>query len=130
MFFHDMHSHPFHAMSLCICNAKCHCMFFHVICMMRATCNIYDSWIIISTAYNLHPYYNPCKNISSAYIHMIFHTLACHSINQQHTKLNLHAQTQNNTHSSVCQSMSSTNTLQNLHTQNCIFQQVQPVSEL
>ena len=130
MFFHVMHSHSFHSMSSCICNVECHYMFFHVTCMMRATCNIYDSWIIIYIAYNLHPHYNPCKYISSAYIHMIFHTLACHSIKQQHIKLDLHVQAQNSTHSSACQSMSSTDTLQNHHTQAHIFQQVQPTSEL
>ena len=55
VFFHAMHSHLFHAMSLCICNAGCHCLFFHVTCMIRGTCNIYDLWIIIYTTYNSHP---------------------------------------------------------------------------
>ena len=32
-----MHSHPFNAMSMCICNAICHCMFYHVTCIMNAT---------------------------------------------------------------------------------------------
>ena len=32
-----MHSHPFNAMSLCICNARCHCMSYHVTCIMNAT---------------------------------------------------------------------------------------------
>ena len=32
-----MHSHPFNAMSLCICNARCHCMLYHVTCIMNAT---------------------------------------------------------------------------------------------
>ena len=32
-----MHSHPFNAMSLCICNAICHCMLYHVTCIMNAT---------------------------------------------------------------------------------------------
>ena len=32
-----MHSHPFHAMSPCICNAICHCMLYHVTCIMNAT---------------------------------------------------------------------------------------------
>ena len=130
MFFHVMHSHPFHAMSPCICNAECHCMFIHVTCMIKATCNIYDSWIIVSTSYNSHPQYNPCKYINSTYIHMIFHTLSCHSIKQRHTKLDLHVQTQNRTHSSAYQSMSSTDTLQNHHTQARIFQHLQPASEL
>ena len=32
-----MHSHPFNAMSLCICNAMRHCMLYHVTCIMNAT---------------------------------------------------------------------------------------------
>ena len=32
-----MHSHPCHAMSPCICNARCHCMLYHVTCIMNAT---------------------------------------------------------------------------------------------
>ena len=32
-----MHSHLFNAMSLCICNARCHCMLNHVTCIMNAT---------------------------------------------------------------------------------------------
>ena len=32
-----MHSHPLNALSPCICNAICHCMLFHAICMMNAT---------------------------------------------------------------------------------------------
>ena len=32
-----MHSHPFNAMSPCICNARCHCMLYHVTYMMNAT---------------------------------------------------------------------------------------------
>ena len=31
-----MHSHPFNAMSQCICNAICHCMLYHVTCIMNA----------------------------------------------------------------------------------------------
>ena len=38
-----MHSHPFNAMSPCICNAICHCMLYHVTCIMNAT------WITQST---------------------------------------------------------------------------------
>ena len=30
-----MHSHPFNTMSPCICNAVCHCMLYHVICIMN-----------------------------------------------------------------------------------------------
>ena len=32
-----MHSHPFHAMSLCMSNVICHCMLYHVTCIMNAT---------------------------------------------------------------------------------------------
>ena len=32
-----MHSHPFNAMSPCICNARCHCMLYHATCIMNAT---------------------------------------------------------------------------------------------
>ena len=32
-----MHSHPFNAMSPCICNTRCHCMLYHVTCIMNAT---------------------------------------------------------------------------------------------
>ena len=32
-----MHSHPFNAMSLCICNVICHCMLYHVTYIMNAT---------------------------------------------------------------------------------------------
>ena len=32
-----MHSHLFNAMSPCICNARCHCMLYHVTCIMNAT---------------------------------------------------------------------------------------------
>ena len=32
-----MHSHPFNAMSPCICNARCHCMLYHVTFIMNAT---------------------------------------------------------------------------------------------
>ena len=32
-----MHSHPFNAKSPCICNAICHCMLYHVTCIMNAT---------------------------------------------------------------------------------------------
>ena len=32
-----MHSHPLNAMSPCICNAICHCMLYHVTCIMNAT---------------------------------------------------------------------------------------------
>ena len=32
-----MHSHPFNAMFSCICNVKCHCMLYHVTCIMNAT---------------------------------------------------------------------------------------------
>ena len=60
MLIYAMHSHSFHAMSSCICNAKCHFKPFHVTSTMRATCKIHNSWIIISTTYNLHPSYKPC----------------------------------------------------------------------
>ena len=49
-----MHSHPFNAMSSCICNARCHCMLYHVTCTMDATWTILlmhitnASWTIIS----------------------------------------------------------------------------------
>ena len=32
-----MHSHPFNVMSPCICNARCHCMLYHVTWIMNAT---------------------------------------------------------------------------------------------
>ena len=32
-----MHSHPFNTMSPCISNARCHCMLYHVTCIMNAT---------------------------------------------------------------------------------------------
>ena len=32
-----MHSHPFNAMSPCIFNEICHCMLYHVTCIMNAT---------------------------------------------------------------------------------------------
>ena len=32
-----MHSHPFNAMSSCICNAMCHCMLYHATCIMNVT---------------------------------------------------------------------------------------------
>ena len=32
-----MHSHPFNAMSPCICNAICHCVLYHITCIMNAT---------------------------------------------------------------------------------------------
>ena len=32
-----MHSHLCHAMSPCICNARCHCMLYHFTCIMNAT---------------------------------------------------------------------------------------------
>ena len=32
-----MHSHPFNAMSPCICNEICHCMLYHATCIMNAT---------------------------------------------------------------------------------------------
>ena len=35
--FSTMHSHPFNAMSLCICNAMRHCILYHVTCIMNAT---------------------------------------------------------------------------------------------
>ena len=38
-----MHSHPFNAMSLCICNVMHHCMLYHATCKMNAT------WIAQST---------------------------------------------------------------------------------
>ena len=38
-----MHSHPFNAMSPCICNALSHCMLYHATCIMNAT------WTIQST---------------------------------------------------------------------------------
>ena len=38
-----MHSHPFNAMPPCICNTICHCMLYHVTCIMNAT------WTIQST---------------------------------------------------------------------------------
>ena len=33
----NMHSHPFHATSPCICNTICHCMLYHVIYIMNVT---------------------------------------------------------------------------------------------
>ena len=38
-----IHSHPFNAMSPCICNAMHHCMLYHATCIMNAT------WITQST---------------------------------------------------------------------------------
>ena len=32
-----MHSHPFNAISPCICNAMCHCMLYHATCIMNST---------------------------------------------------------------------------------------------
>ena len=37
-------THPFNTMSPCICNAGCHCMLYHVTCIMNAT------WTTQSTA--------------------------------------------------------------------------------
>ena len=47
-----MHSHPFHAMSLCICNAMCHFMLIpcHIYdeCYMDNSTHAYNPWTIIS----------------------------------------------------------------------------------
>ena len=43
-----MHSHPFNAMSPCICNAMCHCMLYHATCIMNPT------WTMLK------PYTSPC----------------------------------------------------------------------
>ena len=42
-----MHSHPFHAMSLYICNAMCH--------FMPITCHIYDECYMDNSNYAYHP---------------------------------------------------------------------------
>ena len=45
-----MHSHPFNAMSACICNAKCHCMLPHVTCINE--CYIEQILIILHAKYH------------------------------------------------------------------------------
>ena len=50
----------------------CHFMPYYVTCIMRATCNISKSWIIIFSTYNFHSLYISCQYIKQAYINMIF----------------------------------------------------------
>ena len=51
----------------------CHFISYHVTCIMKATCNISKTWIIIFSTYNFHSLYIPCQYIKQAYINMIFH---------------------------------------------------------
>ena len=44
---HTMHSHSFHAMSLCICNAMCHCM--------PIPCHMYDKCYMDNSTHAYHP---------------------------------------------------------------------------
>ena len=44
----NMHSHPFHAMSPCICNAMCH--------FMSIPCHIYDECYMDNSTHAYHPY--------------------------------------------------------------------------
>ena len=44
---HTMHSHPFHAISLCICNAMCH--------FVPIPCHIYDEFYMDNSTHAYHP---------------------------------------------------------------------------
>ena len=60
-----MHSHPFNAMSPCICNAVCHCMFI--------PCHIYDECYMDNSTHAYH------ECIMNNYIDM--HIISIHSFN-------------------------------------------------
>ena len=68
-----MHSHPFHAMSRCICKARCHCMLYHVTCIMKDTWTTQStpvSWTITSLAYDFHKSFYSCQPIMQTYINI------------------------------------------------------------
>ena len=47
-----MHSHPFNAMSSCICNAIRHCMLYHATCIMNAAWTMLKSYTSLCTMDN------------------------------------------------------------------------------
>ena len=83
----NMHSHPFNAMSPCICNARCHCMLYQVTCTMNATWTILlmhitnASWTIISI-YIQFPYIISLMSIYHVSIYQHSHS-TCHSMVKQ-----------------------------------------------
>ena len=62
----------------------CNFMPYHATCIMRATCNISKSWIIIFSTYNFHSLYISCQYIKQAYVNMIFTQTAGYSFFQQY----------------------------------------------
>ena len=82
-----MHSHPFNAMSPCICTVRCHCMLYHVTCTMNATWTILlmhitnASWTIISI-YIQFPYIISLMSIYHASIYQHSHS-TCHFVVKQ-----------------------------------------------
>ena len=83
-----MHSHPFYAMSQRICNARCHCMLYHVTCTMNATWKTLlmyisnASWTIITMCIQLISIQHfihvniSCKHISTFTFNMSFYDQA------------------------------------------------------
>ena len=49
-----------------------HLMPYYVTCIIRATCNITRTWIIIFSTYNFRSLYISCQYINQAYTNMIF----------------------------------------------------------
>ena len=76
------HSHPFNAMSPCICNAICHCLFVlcHIYdeCMENFIKHAYHQCILrnyIQHAYNFPSLTHSCQCITQAYINITYKSL-------------------------------------------------------
>ena len=89
-----MHSYPFHTMSSCICNAICHCMLYHVACIMNATWTTQSTPLTGCHGQSHHPqaaydFYTPFHSyqyIIQAYINIhMQHVILCSS-NDTHTQ--------------------------------------------
>ena len=117
-----MHSHPFQAMSTCICNAEYHCMSFHVTCILRDTCNIYNLWITIFSPYIIHIHHRTHVNTSGKHISTRFFTQpTCHSISNNTQTRSSCSDQENRTYVLACQFMSNNDMPQNSLAQIACF---------
>ena len=88
-----VHSHPFNAMSLCICYAMHHCMLYHATCKMNAT------WTTQSTSFTR--CHGQSHHLHMTFIHHSIHVnISCTHISTSAYNMSFYVQVMTHTQSS------------------------------
>ena len=89
-----MHSHPFNAMSPCICNVMHHCMLYHDTCIMNVICVTQSTPLTVCHGQLRH------LHMTSIH-HFIRVNILCTYISTSTYKMSFHVQAMTHTHNHV-----------------------------